>query len=408
VAKQEIPLNHVFLKNRITELGIKQWWLAEQVGVDRKTVIRWIQGQVRSIQQENAKELAKILSCDVSQLTVANGVDQFATPQDQKQAASLLVSSSLVDKLGPIGEWNVIESLLKATVVPNLPLNVLGDLYNQLTIASWRQNKIDQAAEYNAKSEEIALKTGDKELSASALLSKANIYSWRGQTAKAIATYRECLSMEKFIEPRALGSINSNLGTVLYESGELVEGEQIIKKSIEIFEDAGNPTNLSIAHCHLAMILLQKKVIDLSEHEAKVSIRYADENEYRRGQQMGKLILAEVEATRGNKQAALDLVESALAGFSKLGIREGLNFEYAGRVNRIVGNFNQSIKYLSEGIAASQAFPIYLAALQFELARTSKKMGSRWEEAANTAIALYEKHECPARVEKIKKEFGII
>lgn len=43
---KEILLNPVFLKNRILELGIKQWWLAEQVGVDRKTVIRWVQGKV--------------------------------------------------------------------------------------------------------------------------------------------------------------------------------------------------------------------------------------------------------------------------------------------------------------------------------------------------------------------------
>lgn len=407
MAKQEILLNHVFLKNRVTELGIKQWWLAEQVGVDRKTVIRWIQGQVRSIQRENAEKLAKILSCDISQLTVANGADQLATPQDQKQAATLLVNSSLIDKLGPVGEWNVIESLLKATVVPNLPLNVLGELYNQLTIASWRQSKIDQAAEYNTKSEEIALKTGDKELQASVFLSKANIYSWRGQTAKAIAAYHECLALEKFIEPRALGSINSNLGAVLYESGELDKGEQFIRKSIETFSGGGKPTNLSIAHCHLAMILLQRRQIDSAEYESKISIRYAEEDEYRRGQQMGKLILAEVEAIRGNKQPALDLVEAALDGFSKLGIYEGLNFEYAGRANRIIGNLDQSIKYLNEGIAASQTFPIYLAALQFELARALKQKGSGWEESASIAMALYEKHECPARVEMIKNEFGI-
>lgn len=45
----ELILNSIYLKNRIAELGIKQWWLAEQVDVDRKTFIRWTQGKVKSL-----------------------------------------------------------------------------------------------------------------------------------------------------------------------------------------------------------------------------------------------------------------------------------------------------------------------------------------------------------------------
>ncbi|MEK7358189.1 MAG: helix-turn-helix transcriptional regulator, partial [Bdellovibrionota bacterium] len=185
-------LNSVFLKNRIAELGIKQWWLAEQIGVDRKTVIRWVQGHVKSIQPENASALAKILACAPEDLVIKDISEQLATAEDQKHAAALLATSSLVDKLGPIGEWNVIESLLKATLVPDLPLSILGELYNQLTVASWRQSKLDQAELYNRKAEEIAEKSGDKAVLASALLSKANLFSWRGKIGSAIRTYREC------------------------------------------------------------------------------------------------------------------------------------------------------------------------------------------------------------------------
>lgn len=408
VAKQKILLNHIFLKNRMTELGLKQWWLAEQIGVDRKTVTRWIQGQVRSIQQENLEKLAKILACELSQLSVANGAEQLATAQDQKAAAALLVKSSLIDKLGPIGEWDVIESLLKATVVENLPLNILGEVYNQLTIASWRQSKIEQAAEYNMKSEEIAKKTDDKELLASTLISKANIFSWRGETTRAISTYRESLTLQKFIEPHTLGSTISNFGAVMYESGDLDEGERLIRRAIEIFGESGKPTNLSIAHCHLAMLLLQQNLIDRAAHEAQVSIHYAGLDEYHRGQQMGKLINAEIEARRSNRQTALILVESALAGFAKLGIREGLNFEYAGRVHRLLGNYDQAVIHLKDGITAAQAYPIYLAALQAEFARTLKLMGSdKWIDAAKNAIHVFTVKECPLRVTMIKKEFGI-
>lgn len=184
----ELFLNSAFLKNRVSELGLKQWWLAEQVGVDRKTVIRWLQGKVRSIRIENAQRLAEILECRVQDLCHDNEADQLASPEDQKIAAQLLASSSLFDKLGPVGEWNVIESLLKATIVPRLPRLVLGDLYNQLTVASWRQSKIDSAQIYNRKALDIALACGDRRIEAEARLSQANLFYWRGSVAMSIQT----------------------------------------------------------------------------------------------------------------------------------------------------------------------------------------------------------------------------
>ena len=75
--RSELTLNSIYLKNRIAELGIKQWWLAE--------------------------------------LTLSNEADQLASIEDQKSAAQLLASSSLIEKLGPIGEWDVIDWILSTT-----------------------------------------------------------------------------------------------------------------------------------------------------------------------------------------------------------------------------------------------------------------------------------------------------
>lgn len=406
--KNEILLNHIFLKNRVAELGIKQWWLAEQVGVDRKTVIRWIQGQVKSIQSENAERLAKILECGVDELTLKNAAEKLATAEDQKIAASVLMNSSFIEKLGPIGEWNVIESLLKATIVPNLPLNVLGEVYDKLTIASWRQSKIDQAAQYNAKTEEIARKTDDKTLLASALLSKANIYSWRGEISKAVETYRRCLDLEKYINPKTLGAIYSNLGGVLYESGDLVEGEKWVRKSIEIFDLGGKPINLSISHCHLALIYLQINQIEKAAHATQLSIHYANLDDFRRGKTEGKLLQAEIEAHRGNRQAAEALVDQGLEEFGKLGIFEGLNFEQAGRTHRLLGNIEKAEAFFLRGLEVSQAFPVYHAALYAELALVLQRQGHPdWTEKLQKAMDIYRQVECPLRIEMLKKQFQI-
>ena len=218
-------------------------------------------GQVRSIHSDNAIALAKVLDCQVSDLIVANEADQMASVEDQKRAAALITTSSLIDKLGPIGEWNVIEAMLKATIVPNLPVNILAEVYNQLAVASWRQSKIDQADLYNQKAEELARRSGDQAALGNALLSKANIFSWRGKTDQSIQTYKVCLSLETYLTPRTIGSVFSNLGAVLYESGHLEEGEDLQEKAIEAFSFDGTPTNLSIAWCHLAMINLEREQV---------------------------------------------------------------------------------------------------------------------------------------------------
>lgn len=142
---KEVVLNIHFIRNRIVALSLKQWWLAEQIGVDQKTVRRWLQGKVKQVKYENAKALADKLECELNEIMLSTDEDLLATPEDQKRAAELIASSQLMEKLGPIHEWDVLEALLKATIIPNLPAFVLGELYNKLSVTCWRQSKIDQA-----------------------------------------------------------------------------------------------------------------------------------------------------------------------------------------------------------------------------------------------------------------------
>jgi tetratricopeptide (TPR) repeat protein len=397
----QLYLNLSFLKNRVIELGLKKWWLAEQIGVDRKTVSRWLNGFVRSIQIENAEKLADVLSCKLEEFTLPNELDQMATEADQKLAAQILTSSSLVDKLGPIGEWNVIESLLKATLVPSLPLNVIGELYNQLCVASWRQSKIDQADVYNKKAKEIALRLCDKTLLAHAILSEANIFSWRGYSTQSIEAYKNVLELEQFISSKTLGATYSNLGAVLYETGHLSEGQKFIEKSLDFFLIDGTPMNLSIAYGHLAIIELQKSNLELSEALLKYSTDHAKAIDYHRGIYMDELILSEIEARRGHTVNAETFLKNSLNGFAELKIIEGLNFEFAGRISRILNQNEKSLNFLKKGIAISHDFPLYQAALYRELASTEESMGLDSKNSLSRARQLFERCQAPLRVLEI-------
>ena len=147
-----LTLNTSWLRNRLAQLGLRQWWLAEQLGVDRKTVLRWVNGQVRSIQPAKAQALASVLNCSVDELLLHDAAAQLATAEDQRAAGLALAGSTLIDRLGPVGEWDVIEQLVKAAAVPDLPLHVLGRLYHQLCVACWRRLELRADAAYRSVS----------------------------------------------------------------------------------------------------------------------------------------------------------------------------------------------------------------------------------------------------------------
>ncbi len=399
----QLILNQSFLKNRVIELGFKQWWLAEQIGVDRKTVSRWLNGIVRSIQLENAEKLAQALFCQVDDLTLTNQLDhEIATADEQRIAAQAVISSSLIDKLGPIGEWNVIESLLKATLVPDLPLHVLGDLYNQLCVAAWRQSKIDQACLYNQKAKSIALKLDDKTLLAHAMLSEANLFSWKGSTAQSIETYKHVLDLKPFISQKTLGATYSNLGAVLYETGHLSEGKAYLEESLKLFLLDGTPMNLSIAYCHMAIIELQKNDLETCREYAMKTTEHAKAFDYSRGIYMAGLVLSEIEARLGSQQSAEHWLKASLDGFTSLNIDEGLNYEFAGRICRLLSQNQRSWDYLKAGVAISDDFPLYQAALYRELGLTEQALGLDAGESFAFAIKLFTKCQAPLKAFEVQ------
>ncbi len=368
----ELILNSSYLRDRITELGIKQWWLAEQVGVDKKTVARWIQGKVRFIQPDNAKALAEVLSCQISDLCHSDEASQLATAEDQKNAALLLQTSSLIEKLGPIGEWNVIESLLRATIVPNLPLQVLGDLYNQLTVASWRQSKLEQAETFNKKAVEIADKLGDKTILASALLSKGNLLSWAGKLDEAIRTYNECLNLKSFIQTRTLGSIFSNLGAVLYEFGDLESGLQNQQQAIEQFQIHGTPTNLSISYTNKTMIFLELGDLASAEISNSRAEELAKADSYKRGVAISRLHAGEILAHQGHFVEAKRTAERGLEEFRKINIEEALNYQIMGRVFRLAQEREKAHELFQKGLGFGDRFPMEQAGIYTEMALLSR------------------------------------
>ena len=95
-------------------------------------------------------------------------------------------------------------------------------------------------------------------------------------------------------------------------------------------------------------------------------------------------------------------MKKSLFDFSSAKIEEGLNYEMAGRICRLLKLFSESKQYLEKGISISSEFPVYQAALYFELAKTLYAMGDSGVSAALKSIDLYNFCECPRQIETIK------
>jgi transcriptional regulator with XRE-family HTH domain len=130
---------------------MKQWWVAKQLGVHRKTVSRWINRHVRTTTNELAEALAALLRVSVSEILAVSGTERFASVADQIAAARLFRHSRLIDRLGPVGEWETIERLIRATMVGGVGRETRSNLPNQLSIAAGRRGDITRAGATRSK-----------------------------------------------------------------------------------------------------------------------------------------------------------------------------------------------------------------------------------------------------------------
>ena len=400
-AQDTITLNSAWLRNRVAELRLKQWWLAEQAGVDKKTVVRWLHGHVRSIRVDNARMLASILDCRIDDLMLPDERAELATEADQARAAELLASGALIETLGPVGDWNVIETLIKAIAVPQLPAHVLATLYNQLCVACWRQSKLGPAQTYNDAALALAERCGDKALTAAALQSRANLQHWRGECGLAQQTYRQCLALAPYLDEMALANTHTNYGASLYETGELDAGRAELLQAMTLLRLRGTPMQLSIARSHLAILALRGDDVQAAHEHAIWSQIHAGQAGYRRGVAMAALLRADVAARRGERADALDRLADGRHRFAELQIEEGLNEEIAARVLRLAGHFDDAQAAIHRGLAYSEAFPLEQAQLQLEHARLRLALADRAGALAalGAARGLFERCGAPRMVE---------
>jgi tetratricopeptide (TPR) repeat protein len=388
---EALTLNAPWLRERMAALGLTQWWVAEQVGVDRRTVMRWANGQVQTIRRDNAIALADVLECPVHQLLEVRESASLGSIDDQRAAARALAAADLLDRLGPPHQWGVAESLLKATAVSGLPPAVLGRLYYQLGVACWRQDKLAEASVHNDAALAIAHDAADHELEARALGSRANLRWWRGEVTAALADWQRALSRAGPIKDRERASLHSNLGAALYELGHTDAGRMEIASAVRLLKSDGTAMQRSIAHAHLALLALDCDDLRGVEANVRRSQSLARRAGYRRGLALAHMLNAEVREAALDEAGTSGEIARGLEAFAALGIAEAMTQRLAGRAWRRLGRLAEASAALRAGLPLAIDFPLERADLHAEAARVAALQGDLAEARthADRAAALY-------------------
>ena len=56
------------VRDRIRDLELKQYWVAQEAGVHKTTLRRWLNGRIARVKPENVKRLAIVLSTEAPNL----------------------------------------------------------------------------------------------------------------------------------------------------------------------------------------------------------------------------------------------------------------------------------------------------------------------------------------------------
>ena len=56
------------VRGRIRDLDLKHWWVAEEAGVHKTTLRRWLSGRITRVRGDHVSALARVLETDDSEL----------------------------------------------------------------------------------------------------------------------------------------------------------------------------------------------------------------------------------------------------------------------------------------------------------------------------------------------------
>ncbi len=364
---------------KIEEQQLKRWWIAQQMGVDARTLRRWLNGQVKKMHLDNLTHLAEVLRCSKDELVVKSTADVFTNHNQLNVTADIIDNEGLVYDIFAEGKWGLIENILKAIIHFNMPRNGLAKIYINLSLLSWVQYNLEDSEAYAIKALDIGNKTQSSDIiyRAKVLLSLKKIFNSELAIAKELLEEVAC----KSLDTEVLSFCYINLGINLLFFGDYQQSEQILQTSftfIDALKDSKSKSMMqNTAHAVLANLYFDAGRFTEARQSCLTSLQVAKNCGYKRGIGLALIRLAELTALEGQTAEGVKLFEEGMSLISPSEVLLMI-YESGGSVYRLHGDFDRAEAAVRQGLSQSKSYTgegtlyLQLAKIEYERKQPAK------------------------------------
>jgi tetratricopeptide (TPR) repeat protein len=309
-----VPLDTSLVETRMATLGLKQYWLAEQLGVHPRTVLRWVNGQVRRIQREHLGVLARHLQCREEELSPAE-VEGEMDPR--AEAARTLVDDDILTLLTPSGSFPMVEKVIAATLDGAITLHTKGKLLVMLSLAVGRQFRCDDAIAHARAAEDIGRRLGNRVIVARAGYAEAWARLYAGEIPAAHALFQRAVDDLTFLgEPADAAMAWFGLGSCQGFENDHEAGLRSLGEAIARLDPNERPLDASLPLYVRGVMLTDVGRYDEAARDLERSRELAASVGWKAGVGRATAAAADVLARRGAIAEALTRYAEALACFA--------------------------------------------------------------------------------------------
>ncbi|MCB1219413.1 MAG: helix-turn-helix domain-containing protein [Planctomycetales bacterium] len=401
--KKTVLVNAEALRKVLDEKEIKQWWLARRIGVDRKSITRWVNGQTQRISEDNIKSLAAELDCSIEQLTVHDSLEALGSREDRWNAARRLQDSNLTEMVGPSYSWELAESLIRSTIDPEMPLDLQAALYMQLAVCGIYMHKHEMVR----STAEIALRKateyGDETLALRAETMLGNEALMIGELTRAVGFYDKAIqSRDKFAKPSKLAGTLSNYAMALHMRGDYLEALAMFDEAVSVWQEAEPVISMTTAWFLKARLHSELMMLDEAYEAIEHCREVCRQISFRKSANMCIAISADLSSMQDRHEEAVAMVREAQVAFEETPNVSPESNECLIRVLRRAGHVEESRASLEELMARNIDDRYSIARLYVEMARhlmLDGNEGAAWD-CVEKANELYTDIGAPKRVMK--------
>ncbi len=391
-------IDPVKLKSVIKESELRVWWIAEQMKVDRGTVSRWLSGRVKKIQEVNLESLISILEVDRDSIIIPEEPIVGSSKKDRQSAAELIVERDLITLLAATEDFLLAEKILKALIHPDLPKNLLSQLYTRLSSSLWKQQKYSEAKKCVQRSIEIAIEVKSKTDEYKARINYSLLELLSGDVSNALVQLKKVIeSSDNEIETF---HARSYLCNALCYYGRIEESAQLLQSQLESpilqrFEQIRRNNILATMwgfHCD---VLIELNHLSEAQKANSISRQHLIKTPLLAVKINADLREAEIEARKSGSKKSITTYETAIREAEDKDITPSIFYLYGARVYRLAADYDKASSLITKALLLKNDPPV---------------RGSFWIEKRNLCLLQGHKEEAlmaQKKAERIYRTYGM-